>query len=44
MNKIRRYAPFAIAAVLGGALLKVASKQAPKMMGKMMGEGGPMDT
>ena len=47
MNKIKRYAPFAIAAVLGGVLLKVASKQVlnmmPKMMEGMMGEGGPMD-
>lgn len=48
MDNIKRYA---IAALLGGVFLKVASKQAPKKIGKimpkmmegMMGEGGPMD-
>jgi hypothetical protein len=38
MSNIKRYAPYAAAAVLGVILLKVASKQAPKMLA----EGGPI--
>jgi hypothetical protein len=38
MNNIKRYAPHAAVAVLGMILLKIVSRQAPKMMG----EGGPM--
>jgi hypothetical protein len=41
MSNIKRYAPYA-AAVLGVISLKVASKQAPKMIEGMMGKGGPL--
>jgi hypothetical protein len=42
MNNIKRCAPYAAVAMLGVILLKMVGRQAPKMMGKMMGEGSPM--